>query len=642
MKIALDSGLFHGFLILAVICMSVAIIVIGKPLLAPLALACVVAFVLAPVVNVLEKWGIARGIAVFATMSMVVIGTLLLASALLMQLRELAEDLPRHAREIESKFKGFRDISGALLERPWAFADQFLERIDGSDAPPDGDAERFDGAAVDRANESVVVLRETSLRETSKSRVMQWMPKVVAQLIGPITVVSLVTVLAGFILLRKEDLRNRILAIVGRTRLSHSTHVLEDGSRRLAKYLLGLLVVNFGFSAAFTLGLLMLGVPYAALWGSVSFFFRFVPLIGSAVSMLLPLGMAIATVPGWLAPLGVVAAYLSLEGITGNLIEPWIFGKSVGMNPFAILIAWMFWTWAWGLPGLALATPLSLILVTLGSNIPYLSWVHVLFGNTHPLPPHLSFYQRLLAKDRREIEAMMNSMSKDRGTIETMQRLVLAAISRADREHRNGLIADDIHASIISEADWAAEKLIDLTVAALSKSVSETDKAVTVKDDHSVSDHEFDSASDERFRIATIDFDVPRSAIAIRILMANQDRLEVTRIVNCNAATLRRWGAEAPDAIFVSITSADKCDEAIALARMLRKRGFDGWIVLGWWRTKSPRQSTRRQLKDAGYDYVTHRLKAMDRMLRYAAESTAIESPEPSARDQGFATSAGS
>jgi hypothetical protein len=220
--------------------------------------------------------------------------------------------------------------------------------------------------------------------------------------------------------------------------------------------------------------------------------------------------------------------------------------------------------------------------------------------------------------------------------------LVLAAISRADRENRDGLISDEIHAYIISEADWAAEKLIDSTVAALSKSVSETGKTVTDKDDHFVSDGEVDSASVERFRVATIDFDVPRAAIATRILMANHDRLEVTRIVDCNATTLRRWGAEAPDAIFVSITSADKRDEAIALARMLRKRGFDGWIVLGWWRTKSPRQSTRRHLKDAGYDYVTHRLKAMDRMLRYAAESTAITSPEPSAPAQGFAPPAGS
>jgi predicted PurR-regulated permease PerM len=625
MRTALDSELFHGFLILGAICMSVAIIVIGKPILAPLALACVVAFVLTPVVHMLERWHIARGVAVLATMSMVVIGSLLLASGLIMQLRQLADDLPRHARETESKLQGLRDMSGTVLERPWAVVDRFLERLEGSDGLTADDARGLDGPGLDQRDRPVVIVRDPPT-----SRAMQWVPRVAVQLIEPVAVVSLVTVLAGFILLRKEDLRNRVLAIVGKTRLSDSTHVLEDGSRRLARYLLGLLIVNFGFSAAFTIILLILGVPYAALWGSVSFFFRFVPLIGSAVSMLLPLGMAIVTVPGWLAPLGVIAAYLSLEGITGNLIEPWLFGKSVGMNPLAILIAWMFWTWAWGLIGLALSTPLSLILVTLGSNISFLSWAHVLLGDTHPLPTYVSFYQRLLARDRREVEAIMITMSRDRGTIETMQRLVLAALRRADHEKRSGAISDDIYACIVNESEWAAERLVELTVAASSKSASDTDKTITEDGVSPVSEPQPETASNERFRIATIDFDVPRAAAATRVLMANQEHLDVTRMANWNAATLRRWGTEAPNAIFVSIVSIDKRDEAIALARLLRKRGYDGWLVLGWWRTKSPLRSTRRQLKEAGFDYVTHQMKSMDRMLRYAVESTSIAGSEPS------------
>ncbi len=650
MTSAKQSMLVRGFVALALFCLCVLIVVVGKPILAPLALATILAFVLTPIVYMMERWGIPRTPSVIATMSMVVIISLLLAFGLVTQLKQLADDFPRHAREMETKTKGLRELTGSVLNRPWAMADRIMQSIDGEE-PESSDSATEDsgeggvgrGGAPTQTEQLVVVIPERK-----SSQLIQWVPTVAAQLFEPIAVISLVVVLTAFILLKREDLRNRVLAVLGRTQLSRSTHVLEDASQRLARYLLGLLMVNLGFSIAFTLLLWVIGVPYAALWGAISFFFRFVPLIGSAVSMLAPLTMAFITVPGWFTPLAVIVAYLSLEGFTGNAIEPWVFGKSVGMNPMAVLVALMFWTWAWGLLGLALATPLSLILVTLGQNIPSFSWLHVLMGNSHPLPVSIAFYQRLLAKDTREIDAMMNAMAKKRGATETMQLLILGALRRADREKSSGLISQENYETVIQEAREANQRLAELAATAATAATPSIASKEAVRDEPRIGGHnghegqsrwvsvseleESLDATDPReeadpievgapLRIVTFDFGDERAASALQIMLAGQSGLEVLRLDRWNPSMARRLVADAPDVVLLSHSGAVHKDEAIALARLLRKNGFDGWIVLGWWRAKSLRHATRLQLKEAGIDYITHRLTSMDRMLRYAVRT---------------------
>jgi predicted PurR-regulated permease PerM len=625
------------FLAVTTFCLSVTVVVVGKPILAPIALACVMAFVLLPVVSAVERWGINRVVAVCATMFLVVIGTLLLASGLITQLREFGDDMPRHTREIESKYQGIRKLSGTLLDRPWAVVDRVINSAEEIETEGSGAIALDDTASLPgdvnvqgRGEEPLAPPDSRPIvvvRERSSSPLIQWVPTVFTQVFEPVASGIVVAVLAAFILLKREDMRNRVLAIIGRTRLSRSTHVLEDASERLSGYLLGLLSVNLGFSIAFTIVLVLLGVPYAAVWGSVSFFFRFVPIIGSAVSMLLPLFIAIATVPGWFAPLMIIVAYLSLEGFTGNVIEPWLYGKSVGMNPLAILIAFMFWTWAWGLIGLALATPLSLILVTLSKNISCLSWLDVLLGDSHPLPRSIAFYQRLLAQDRREVDVMMQEVVEHRGAVETMQHLILPALRRADREFRGGLITPPKYQAIIDEANEAVDKLVQIASVANAKIVDAARLDNAVADPNTTSEIELPAPATvgDGLRIATYDFGDVLAGAALRLLLANQPSIDAQRIERWTPIVARRLMIHPPDTILVSITRVDQRDDAVAFARVLRKNGFGGWIVLGWWKSKSLRQSTRRQFKEAGFDYVTHRMRSMDRMLRFAIENNGPE-----------------
>lgn len=639
------SSLMKVFLTVTTFCLGVTVVVVGKPILAPIALACVMAFVLLPVVSAVERWGVNRVVAVCTTMFLVVIGTLLLASGLITQLRQFADDMPRHAREIESKYQGVRKLSGTLLDRPWAVVDRVINSVENIETQGFGAIAVNDPASIP-ADVNAQIRGEEPLaqpdsrpivvvRERSSNPLIQWVPTVFTQVFEPVASGLVVAVLAAFILLKREDMRNRVLAIIGRTRLSRSTHVLEDASERLSGYLLGLLSVNLGFSIAFTVVLVLLGVPYAAVWGSVSFFFRFVPIIGSAVSMLLPLFIAIATVPGWFAPLMIIVAYLSLEGFTGNVIEPWLYGKSVGMNPLAILVAFMFWTWAWGLIGLALATPLSLILVTLSKNISCLSWLDVLLGDSHPLPRSIAFYQRLLAQDRREVEVMMQEVVEHRGAVETMQHLILPALRRADREFHGGLITPSKYQAIIDEANEAVDKLVQIASVANAKNVDAARLDNPAVDPNLTSGIEppFPATIGGGLRIATNDFGDVRAGAALRLLLANQPLIDAQRIERWTPIVARRLMNHPPDTILLSITGVEQRDDAVAFARVLRKNGFVGWIFLGWWKSKSLRQSTRRHLKEAGFDYVTHRMRSMDRMLRFAIENNAPEE-QPTERDE--------
>lgn len=705
------SPLRQAFLGLATFCLIVLILIIGKPILAPLMLAGIIAFVLLPVVSVIERQGINRVLAVSTAMFIVVSLAAVLGIGLVSQIRSLAADLPQHTQEIRAKYDGLRELGGPLWEKPAELLNRFwATNADGGHAagdtgPADRTAQEAAGdqlpdldrnqqqlgnnrpeagnRAADQASEEAAAEPEPTpvvVQSADENPVLRWAPTVFNSVAEPIASGGLVVVLATFMLLRREDLRNRLLALLGRTRLAHSTHLLEDASERLSGYLLGLVSVNFGFSIAFTLGLMLLGVPYAALWGAISFFARFIPIIGSAVSMLAPLAMAIATVPGWLAPLGVIALYLMLEGITGNLIEPWLYGRSVGMNPVAILVAFMFWTWAWGFIGLALSTPLTLILVTLSMHVPSLSWINVLLGDSHPLPKPIAFYQRLLAQDRCEADRFLRGMVEKRGPSEAMQTLLLPAWRRADRELNSGAIDQTQYDALAEEANLAVESLIAQVVAGqTSKNLA--DDRDTERDygrtadraaDHAASDGrspaglpraagdseitasdvaggettDGDVAAGDRqadreacqesgqyatLRVATYAFQSDRADHVLRLLLSGQDRLDVVQVEKWTPPLIRRLMKQPPDMVLLSVIRPTERDQAIAIAKTLRRHGYRGWLALGWWRNKPLRRSTRLQLKDAGFDYVTYRLRSMERMLRYSVENNTNDFDQPPA-----------
>jgi predicted PurR-regulated permease PerM len=573
-----------SFFVIATACLVVAILIIGKPILAPLALSFLFAFILNPVVRFLEKRGLKRNFAVSIVATVVFSVLFGLTTALVVQLQSLAIELPSHTKEIEQKIASLRSNSNSAFSGVWKMVDRVTANV----------AEASEAENTQAGQEKPIVV----VTEDKPSGWLSSVPTFVVLALGPLATGALVAVLTIFMLISREDLRNRMLAIIGRSRLSRTTRILDDTSTRLSKYLLGLVSVNMGFAVAFTAVLFFVGVPYAAVWGSVSFFFRFIPLLGSAVSMLLPLIVSIATLPGWIPPLIIVGTYLALEAITGNFIEPFLFGRSVGMNPFALLLAIMFWTWAWGPLGLMLATPLSLVIVTLGRHLACFSALDHLLGDARPLPHHVVFFQRILADDTVEATSLYQELSKDRGAAFAMQEVIYKGLQHADRELRAKAIRREDHAKVLKVADAIildAAKLI-------SKTSDEQATTQTVET--------MDSATSILAMVGN-----GRASIALDVIAHSHPEQNWRRYQRLTQRIAAKLVQDGVPLVILSEIPQNGVADVEASVRLLRRLGYEGWIAVGYWKSRGLTFELRQQFKQAGADYVTHRMHSMARIV---------------------------
>ena len=224
--------------------------------------------------------------------------------------------------------------------------------------------------------------------------------------LGPLATFGIVLIFSIFLMIKHDDLRNRLFRLVGLDQLNVMTQALDDATRRVSRYLLMQFVVNACFGVLCGIGLYFIGVPYAALWGAVAGMLRIVPYVGALVSALLPLTLSLAVFDSWTPPLFVFLLFASLELITGNFIEPWLYGAHTGISALALLVSTVFWTALWGPAGLILSTPLTVCVVVLGRYVPQFSFLHVILGDEAVLNAEARIYQRLLAMDDQEARSV--------------------------------------------------------------------------------------------------------------------------------------------------------------------------------------------------------------------------------------------
>ena len=254
-----------------------------------------------------------------------------------------------------------------------------------------------------------------------------------AVVIEPLADAGLVLILVIYILIQREELRNRMIGLLGHTRLAGTTRVTVEAAKRVSKLLLAQLCVNVSFGIVFGLALLILGVPYAFLWAFVTALLRFVPYIGTWIAATGPIVLSFAISPGWAQPIAVVVTFVSLDTVTANVVEPLLFGHSAGVSPVALLVAAVFWTWIWGPVGLVLSTPITIVLVVLGQHVPRLRVLWLLLGDRPPLPPAVAFYQRLLAGDRLEAADVVTEQVSAKGLDPVYDEVLLPALRMARR-----------------------------------------------------------------------------------------------------------------------------------------------------------------------------------------------------------------
>ena len=266
---------------------------------------------------------------------------------------------------------------------------------------------------------------------------------VVGPLVQPLATTGIVIVFVVFMLLQREDLRDRFIRLVGSRDLHRTTQALGDAAERVGRYLLMQLLVNVAYGIPIGIGLWLIGVPNPLLWGMLSVVLRFVPFIGPILAAAFPLALSIAVDPGWTMLLWTAALFIVLELISGNIVEPWLYGASTGLSSIAILAAAIFWTWLWGPVGLLLSTPLTVCLVVLGRHVPQFGFLNVLLGSEPVLEPAESLYQRLLAGDPDEATERAEEFLKSHPILTYYDEVAIPALSMFEHDRARGVLTDE-------------------------------------------------------------------------------------------------------------------------------------------------------------------------------------------------------
>lgn len=441
----------NGLLGLAVGVVVIAGLFFAKDVLIPITLAILLSFVLSPIVAFLRRLRLPKGLAVMAAV-LVALGLLGGVGTLVgTQAASLADDAPGYVRTIEAKMAAAKSFAA---DRVAFFAQDKAPPPPAISGPPLTNTERV---LAGRGREPVPV--RVTEPETDAITVAG---QVLGPIVAPFETFVIVLVVAVFILMQKEDLRDRMIRIFGSSDLHRTTLAMDDAGTRLSKYFLSQLAVNASFGTIVGVGLWLIGVPVPALWGILAGILRFVPYIGALLGAALPLALAAGVDPGWSMVIAVAILFAVVEPLIGYVVEPLLYGHSTGLSPLSVVVAAVFWTWIWGPVGLVLSMPLTLCLVVLGRHVPALEFLDILLGDRPALTPVESFYQRMLAGDPEEALEQAETLLADRSLTAYYDEVALGGLKLAAADARRGAINRDgagrIVRSMLTVVDELAEQ----------------------------------------------------------------------------------------------------------------------------------------------------------------------------------------
>ena len=406
-----DHPIVIAFLVFAVI----GFVWMASEFLKPLALAVLLSFALAPLAGFFERRGLPRALAVVLTIVLalgVLGGITYKVGEQLTMLAHDTKDLQKYGEHIKAKLRWLKPQQENALMRLTEVGRDVAQTIE---EPP-----HLDGV------QPVSIVSEPTFTNRLQAAVGPYLEN--------LGVVSFVLILVLFMLNNRDDLSDRIVRLFGQRRVSVTTRTMDEVGQRISRYLGMFSLVNSGFGLIIGLGLWMIGVPYAVLWGVLFALLRFIPYVGPAAAFALPLLFSFAYFDGWREPLLVVALFGTLEILANSFLEPVIYGRTTGVSALGLLVAAMFWTWLWGGLGLVLSTPLTVCLAVLGKYVPGLGFFAILLGEDDPLEPDVRFYHRLLAMDQEGALATVETALKQQPREVVFDEILIPALSRAEHD----------------------------------------------------------------------------------------------------------------------------------------------------------------------------------------------------------------
>ena len=438
---------------MAVAALIVAALYFGREIFVPVALAVLLSFVLAPFVMRLHSWLIPRTISVLVVVFIGFSIIFSLGGLMVSQATRLAAKLPGYQQTLSDKIESLRGLMGGsgTLEQASTVLKELkteLQHRDAAGRPADSELTR------QPSDKPIPV----EVRQPDPGA-LSTLGAIIQPLISPLTTTGIVVIFVVFVLLQREDLRNRLVRLAGSADIQRTTAALDDAGKRLSKLFLTQIAFNAVFGLAIGIGLELIGVPSAPLWGLIAMIMRFVPYIGALISAVFPLILAAAVGSGWQMLILTAALFVVLELLAGQVIEPLIFGHSSGLSPVAIILSASFWTWLWGPVGLVLATPLTVCLVVLGRHVDRLQFLDVMLGDRPPLTPPQLAYQRMLAGDPIEAVEQAHEYLKDSSLESYYDAILLKGLRLAEADRQLGHLDEDRLNRVVSTVEELVAEL---------------------------------------------------------------------------------------------------------------------------------------------------------------------------------------
>ncbi len=624
-----------GLWTLALTAFIVATLYFGRELLIPLALSALLTFLLSPLVTRIERW-IGRIAAVLLVVALIFTGLGGTGWIFTRQMVDLATKLPDYKVNIVAKLHAFRLPEGGAFSAFSRTVEELKNELPGGTA---AEASPTVTQETDRPETAVTSLTPprppavpVQVVETSESDPMDLMQSMIAPVLGPLGTAALVLLLVIFMLLEREDLRNRLIRLVGQGRISATTRAMDDAGRRVARYLLMQLVVNVTYGIPVAIGLYFIGVPNAVLWGGFAAVLRFIPYVGPWIAAVIPILLSLAVSSSWWTPVLTISLFIVLELLSNNVMEPWLYGASTGVSPIALIIAAVFWTWLWGPVGLVLATPLTVCLVVMGRHVPRLTFLSVVLSDEDALTPAEDCYYRLLTPGEHDELELVESYLKANSLTALYDSVFMPVLITAETEARAELLDQE---QLINVEQSMRDIIEDLGTRPAVPSKAAAEKA--------------GAAADEKAP--------PPPALApdcrVFCLPARADRDELAGIMLVQLARQQGFGAQnAPakmvagellalvekadvDVICISVVAPSTVIHARYLCLKLRALLPRLKILIGLWGATEEITEATRRLRESGADEVATTLaEALVQMARLAPPLSEEMTPAPIPADE--------
>lgn len=548
----------------------VAILYFAKGVLVPLTLALLLSFLLVPMCDWLERRKLGRIPSVLITVIVAFSSLGAGAWTAALQMMDLAPKIPEYQSNVRTRLHSVNDYLSTALGRVRGIPEGVGEVL----PPP--------------------ALLDDSRNGEERPSLVRVVPapqsplEVIGGMFGSMLVVmgstGIVIVLVVFFLIRREDLRDRFIRLVGRGDVTVTTQALEDATTRVSRYLLMQLFINITFGVPVAIGLYLIGVPNAILWGILATLLRFIPYIGPLAAAAAPIGLSMAISTDWVAPIVTIGLFVVLELLVNNVMEPWLYGKNTGISAVALLVAAVFWTWLWGAVGLLLATPLTVCLLVLGKHVAQLSFLDTLLGNEPVFELKKRIYQRLLAGDQEEATELLLEELEKRPLVEVYDTVLVPALAMAETHWHRGEFDENRRKFILHSLRASVEELGDRQQFVQAK----LDAADVMDPDDAATPDPVPDPS--KLRVLCLPAHDEADEIAGQMLAQLMEMRGYSTHVATVAALVSERVAlveeRSPDVVCISATPPAAAMHARYLCRRLRGRFPAAHLIVGLWDTQ--------------------------------------------------------